>query len=84
MIDRARESPAGRGIINRIPLRWALLALLLGAELVALSMRIDTAALSHRTGLWVIALGHAGKLASVVVATLAAGQLLHGPDRVES
>jgi exosortase E/protease (VPEID-CTERM system) len=48
-----------------------LLVLLLGAEVVALSIRIDTVALSNKTGWWAVVIGHAGKLASIVAAALA-------------
>jgi exosortase E/protease (VPEID-CTERM system) len=47
------------------------LALLLGAEVVTLSIRIDTAALSSKTGWWAGVIGHAGKLGSIMAAALA-------------
>ncbi len=56
--------------------RVTCLALLLLAEVVWLSLRIDTASLKHKTTWWAWALGHLPDVASVLLAAAAGGILV--------
>jgi exosortase E/protease (VPEID-CTERM system) len=53
-------------------LRWACLVLLPLAEVVWLSLRVDTAALAGKSAWWATAIGHGGELVSLLVAAVAA------------